>query len=315
MMTTPDLHAMVDQYLQQRRSLGYAMTGYELKLHAFADYVLRGNRWPLTARLALEWATLVRTAASSYHSKRLCYVRQFARYCANIEPRTEIPPTGLLGRGPRRPKPHIYSDAEIGRLLAATRSLQPRDGIRPASYRLLFGLLVSTGIRIGEALRCEEQDVDLRAGNLTVRKSKGVEARVVPLHPTAIKQLRDYLERRPAYLADPFEKRLLIGETGGPLEHAAVQGTFDRLRQRTGLAGGNRKQPRIHDFRHTFACRRLVAWQREGVDINQAIFRLSTYLGHVQPTDTYWYISVVPELLDNGCQRFEKFVQGEGVER
>jgi integrase len=196
--------------------------------------------------------------------------------------------------------------------MAATRKLRPADGIRAASYRILLGLLASTGIRIGEALRCEIGDVDLRSGVLTIRKSKGITARAVPLHSTPTRQLDDYFDRRPAYLANPFETRLLIGDAGTPLEYWAVQNVFRHLRRRAGLGGKGRGQPRIHDLRHTYACRRLVAWQREGVDLNRAMSRLSAYMGHVQPTDTYWYVSIVPELLDNGSRRFEQFANGKG---
>lgn len=312
MMSMPDLHAMVDEFLAHRRSLGYAMANYASQLHSFAGHASRAGDWPLSAALALEWATLPRNATSSYHSKRLSHVRQFARYCMRIEPRTEIPPMGILGGKTRRPQPHIYSDEEVARLTAATRSLHPADGIRAVSYRILLGLLASTGIRIGEALRCEISDIDLGSGILTVRESKGISARAVPLHSSAVEQLMEYCRRRPAYLADPFETRLLIGDDGTPLEYWAVQGVFDRLRRKVGLGGTGKSQPRIHDLRHTYACRRLVAWQREGVDLNRAMSRLSAYMGHVQPTDTYWYVSIVPELLDNGSRRFERFANGKG---
>jgi integrase len=235
--------------------------------------------------------------------------RTFARYCAAFDPRTEIPPSGLLASGRRRPAPYIYSPAEIQALLKAARALRPVDGLRPHTYAVLLGLLASTGIRIGEALRLTVDDVRWDASALSIRNSKRISERLVPLHSSTLDELRKYAQRRPIYLTDPAMPIFLVSGLGRPLGHSGVLRVFHRLRDQAGIQKSGGRQPRIHDLRHTFACIRMLQWHREGVPLDQAILSLSAYLGHVQPTDTYWYLSSIPDLLDACGERFEQYTE------
>ncbi len=236
-------------------------------------------------------------------------MREFDRHQAVFDPATEIPAVGLLGSTSRgRVQPHIYSDTEIAALLDQCRLLLPRRGLRPATYVTLFGVLAATGLRLSEVCRLHRDDVDLAAGIVTVRQTKFGKTRLVPLHPTATRALGVYAADRDA--------RLGAGPTGGffrtdrtpTLNPDTVQKTFLRVRQRLGwTATGRARRPRIHDLRHTFAVRRLLAWCVAGVDVDRKILALSTYLGHANPSHTYWYLTAVPELMAVTAGRFEDF--------
>jgi integrase/recombinase XerD len=242
-------------------------------------------------------------------------VRPFARYVAASEPRTEIPPLGLLGPSHRRLPPHIYSREEIAALLRAAAALSPIGGLRPRTYTTLFGLLVSTGLRISEALRLAQADVDLAAGVLTVRETKFRKTRLVPLHPSASRALGRYAAQRDRVHRQPPQPTFFLSEAGRPLAYSTVRTTFLRLRQALGWCRPGHRSPRIHDARHTFACHCLQRWYQDGADVDQHLLALSTYLGHAKVSDTYWYLTATPGLLGTPAARFERFAQrGEGAQ-
>ena len=235
-------------------------------------------------------------------------VRQFARHRALVDPTTEVPPVGFLGRIPRRPPPHIYSESEVAALLQQASRLLPRHGLRPATYVAYFALLVSTGLRLSEACRLTTDDVDRVNGILTIRKTKFRKSRLVPLHPTTTQALARYANRRDACRAAPRSEYFFRTEHSPRLGRDAVEKTFGRIKQRLGWTGhGRTRQPRIHDLRHTFVTRRLLGWYQNGADVDHKILALATYLGHAKVTDTYWYCTAVPELLASTSQRFERF--------
>jgi len=304
---------LVEEYLEYRRRLGYRLRSEGKMLLAFADYADRsGHRGPLTTELALCWARLPAGAAPLYQARRLQVVRCFARYRAIFDPGTEIPPEGLLGRAQRRVAPHIYTEPELFALLAAARRLRSSTGLRPQTYATLVGLLSCTGLRIAEALKLSRADVDLAQAALTIRETKFRKSRLVPLHPTTVVALQTYARLRDGCHPLPRTHVFFVSEEGTPLCYSTVRITFRKLRQALpGPTLANQRAPRIQDLRHTFACRRLLRWYAEGVDIDHAILALSTYLGHAQVSDTYWYLTGIPELLDLAASRFEQFAAPE----
>jgi integrase len=292
-------------YLRYRRALGYQLNRDGKMLLDFARYAdAQGHRGPLTVTLALQWATLPAQAAKRYHAHRLTVVRGFARYCALFEPTTEIPAPRLLGPAYRRSTPYLYTAAEQRVLLTAARQLAPAHGLRPHTYVALLGLLLCTGLRISEALHLGRDDVDWQRRLLLVKQTKFRKSRVVPLHPSAVQALRAYARRRDQLLPRAQADRFFLSGAGAALTYAAVRETFGELRTLLPVPAG-RKRPRLHDFRHTFACQRLLAWYREGIDVDHAIAALATYLGHAQVTDTYWYLTATPELLALAADRFQ----------
>lgn len=310
-MTRSSLQAQIDDYLAVRRGLGYQLDTDEPLLADFARHADRvGHQGPITTELVVGWAqTHCEHPAST--ARRLAAMRAFARHRVAFDPATEIPPVGLFGSVTRRrPQPHIYSDAEIAALLDQARLLAPSGGLCPRTYVTLFALLASTGLRLSEACQLQTDDVDLAKGILTVRQTKFRKTRLVPLHPTTTQALRVYGADRDTHLGVCRTAGLFRTERASTLKPPTVDKTFSRLRHRLGWTDqGRARPPRIHDLRHTFAVRRLLAWCVAGVDVDRKILALSTYLGHVKPSDTYWYLTAIPELMAVTAQRFEGFAQ------
>ncbi|MCK4431818.1 MAG: tyrosine-type recombinase/integrase [Candidatus Aminicenantes bacterium] len=297
----------VQEYLKFRRSCGYQLEAPGKELMLFARYaVLTGHKGLLTTELTVRWAKLPQDADPRYWATRYDIVRRFAEYRFLFDPATEIPPKGLLGPSKRRLSPHIYSDEEITALLQAASQLTPTDGLHPWTYVTLFGLLVSTGLRISEALNLSRKDADLNTGVLTIKETKFRKSRLVPAHASTLHVLRHYSKLRDSCHPGTRSKTFFLSEKGTPLNYRGVLYVFLKLRRKLGWQEADKK-PRIHDFRHTFTVRRLLKWYKEGANLDQKILALSTYLGHVQVTDTYWYLSAVPELLAIVSDKFENF--------
>lgn len=310
-MTPPSFLDQVEEYLAFRRGLGFDLKSPRWLLLDFARHAERvGHQGPMTIDLAVQWALCTRSIDPAQPVRRLSALRQFARHRVVFDPATEVPPVGLLGRVPRRKQPHIYSDAEVAALLRQASLLLPRGGLRPKTYVTFFSLLASTGLRLSEACRLAPTDVDLSDGVLTVREGKFRKSRLVPLHPTTTQALTRYAAHRNAS-RQTRSGAFFRTDRAPALTCAAVKKTFSRLRHRLGwTAQGRARRPRIHDFRHAFAVRRLLRWYEEGADVDRKILALSTYLGHAKATDTYWYLSAIPELMTLTSQRFERFARG-----
>lgn len=300
-----NLHSELKRYLSMRKGLGYKFQHQTRRLTDFVSFMEKRKATTITTKLAMEWATLPPDRHASW-ALRLTDVRGFARHIANIDPKTEVPPVGMLP-GLKRAKPYVYSDAEINALLAAALSLPPADGLRRWTYHHLFGLIAVTGMRLSEAIGLQRDDVDLEAGVLTVRLTKFGKSRLVPLHPTTSAALRNYAQRRDAHCASPCAPHFFVAERGGPLLHQYVHRVFWRLSREIGLRRpGDHSGPRVHDFRHRFAIWTLLGWYREGTDVERMLPVLSTYLGHTCVRDTYWYLSACPELMQEAAQRLDR---------
>ena len=248
-------------------------------------------------------------AAAGRHASwalRLTDVRGFARHLHGLEPRTEIPPTGIIVyRG--RTRPYLYTQEEIQTLLEAALALPPVHGLRRWTYHCLFGLLAVTGLRISEALALRREDADLETGILTILDTKFGKSRLVPLHRSTQQVLLNYARRRDAHLVVPRSPYFLVAERGGRLLPQYVYRVFWRLSRQTGLRGASAHSgPRLHDFRHCFAVATLLDWYRSGQSVDTLMPVLSTYLGHSCIRDTYWYLSACPELMDHAARRLEK---------
>jgi integrase len=307
-VSDPTMESRVQTYLALRRNLGCALEREGSLLLDFARYSDRtGHEGPLTTELAVRWAKRPEGTNPIWWARRLDVVRRFARHQVALDPRTEVPLPRLLGTSYHRDQPHIYSDEEISALLRATGALVPINGLRPFTYSTLFGLLASTGLRISEALRLARTDVNLQNGVLRIGETKFYKSRLVPLHATTTAALRRYQEQRDRLCPSAQAGTFFVSASGAALKQNAVWHTFVVLRRRLGWDDRpQRRRPRIHDLRHTMACRRLRAWYEDGTDINQALPLLSTYLGHVNVTNTYWYLSAVPDLMSLASARFER---------
>ena len=306
------LRAAVAYYLESRRKLGFALVKIGVQLNGLVRYAQETHhRGPLTTRLALDWAKLPQDANPLWWARRLDTVRRFARFWVAYDPCTEVPPTGVFGPSYRRGQVHIYTDEEITALMEATRQLESKRGWQPDVYRALFGLLACTGLRISEALALEDQDVDCKSGLLTVRRGKGGHSRSIPLDASAVAALDRYRQLRRRTVVQPKCAAFFLSSVGKPLVYTRVAAVFRQLCN--GLGWTHPPRPRLHDLRHTFAVRCLIEWHEKNEDVGQKILALSTYLGHRQVTDTYWYLTAVPQLLKIVSKRFETGAKGDCI--
>jgi integrase len=240
--------------------------------------------------------------------QRLGIVRGFTRYLNTIDPVNEVPPKDLMPAHRSRITPYLYSDEEIAGLLAAARALSP--ALRAATYETLVGLVVITGLRIGEAIRLDRTDVDLDEGSIIVRRAKFGKTREVWLHDSTIDALRAYARTRDQRWLVAATPRCFLSARGMALKDSIVHYTFRHLVRAADLEGrGARCQPRPHDLRHTFAVRTLLTWYRAGLEVEPKLPLLSTHLGHIQPASTYWYLQAAPELMAIAGQRLENVLR------
>ena len=302
-MTT--LRSALGRYVNMRQEFGYKFRKEARFLTNFVSFMEEQKATTITAKLAVDWATQPPDRHASW-VLRLAAVRGFARHVAHIDPATEVPRAGILPRL-RRSKPYIYSDAEIEALLKAALTLPPANGLQRWTYHCLFGLLAVTGIRVSEAMGLARADVDLREGLLTVRESKFGKSRHVPLHPMTQATLRSYAKRRDSHLGSRCGTQFFVAARGGRLHYSCVHSVFVRLSRQIGLRrASDLSGPRIHDFRHGVAVRTLLGWYRDGVDVDQQLPTLSTFLGHTCVRDTYWYLSACPELMEQAARRLDR---------
>jgi integrase len=309
---TKTMKLLVQEYLVERRRLGFALEISGSQLMAFARFAdASGHRGPLTCQLITSWARdEAKRATPLTWARRLEVIRPFAAHRARIEPGTYVPDANTFGRSRRRLAPHLYADREIIDLVAAAGRLSPKGTMRPVAYHALFGLIAATGLRVSEALRLKCTDVDLDAGILTVRQTKFAKSRLVPLHPTTTRALKHYLTVRQRHLPTVSDGPFLASARGTALAKRTVHWVFAQLRDQLGwTARGGHAAPRIHDLRHTFICRRVQLWHEHGTDIDNAMVALSTYVGHAKVSDTYWYLTAAPDLMSVAGRRFEQFVE------
>jgi integrase/recombinase XerD len=297
--------ALVD-YLAVRRALGFKLARDGLLLEQFVAYCEQRGADLVTTELALAWVSTPENASPGWLAMRLSVVRGFASWLQAGDPATEVPPLGWLP--PRhRSNPYLYSDTEIAALLAVAR--RARWPLSAATYEALIGLLVVSGLRVGEAIGLDRVDISLGEGLLTVRESKSGQSRQIPIHPTTVTALRHYLKRRAALSPIPAEPSLFVHPSGNRITYPSVQHMFHVLARRAGLTPRSPQcRPTIHGLRHSFAVNTLLRWYRDGADVQARLPLLSTWLGHADPKWTYWYLSACPELLALAAQRLETFV-------
>ncbi len=292
----------VADYLRFRRALGYKLERAGHLLPQFVDYLETANAPTLTSDLAISWARLATNARPNYWAARLAVVRGFARYLQTIDPATEIPPAGVFPARRHRPAPYLWSEQDIAGLLKTTATLV--SPLRAATYQALFGLLAVSGMRVGEAAGLDRDDLDTANGVITIRHAKFDRPRLVPLHPTTTTALNAYLAERDRLCPAPASVALFITATGTRLNRSDVAKTLRQLTTTMGLRTDT-IHPTAHQLRHSFAVRTMIDWHRSGAHVDERIAVLSTYLGHVSPADTYWYLSASPELMALAADRLE----------
>lgn len=304
------LREALSDYLELRRGLGFKMHDAGLQLPRFVSFLEQCGEPRITSALALQWAQQSTGVQPAEWARRLGFVRGFARYRSATDAATEVPAVGLLPHRSKRARPYLYTEQDIGRLLATALTLPtawPSTPVRPLQFHCLLGLLSVTGLRIAEALHLELCDVDLEQGVLTIRAAKHGRSRLVPIHPSTVTVLTEYLRCREQLRGAKRSRFVFISNTGGRLDGGTVHRTFYALSRQVGLrAPGASHGPRLHDLRHRFAVQTLLHWYAAGEDVARRLPVLSTFLGHVQVADTYWYLSAWPELMAQAMVRLEQ---------
>ncbi|MDP9120038.1 MAG: tyrosine-type recombinase/integrase [Acidobacteriota bacterium] len=301
----PLRQALAD-YLIVRRALGFKLCSDGRALRRFVEYAEGRSASVITTELALGWAQEVTEVDPARWAKRLRMVRQFAQYCSAFQPNTEVPPKGLLPFRYRRQPPYLYSEGEILRLIEAAKRLPSRTGLRAATYSTLLGLMAVTGMRMSEPIGLDRGDVDFSNGVITIRRSKFGKSRCIPLHASSQEALKRYQRLRDELCLHPQTPRFFLSERGTRVTERAMHGTFAKLSQEIGLRRpSGHRGPRLHDLRHTFAVQALLGWYRQGLDVERQLPKLATYLGHINTSSTYWYLSATPELLQRVVHQLE----------
>lgn len=293
----------VEDYLRVRRALGFKLERAGRILPQLVAYLEGAGATTVTSELAIAWARQPAGAQPQYWAARLTIARGFAAYLQTLDPAAEIPPAGVFAVRCRRSTPYLWSPTDIERLLAAARGL--RSPLRAATFETLFGLLAVTGMRTGETVALQRDDIDLTTGVITIRTpiAKGDRARLIPLHPTTIDALGRYTIARDRLCPRPRSATFFVSGAGTALDRSGVARTLRQLTTALGLRTDT-VHPRATDLRHTYAVRTLIDWQRSG-PIAPRIAILSTYLGHIRPAETYWYLSATPELMAVAADRLQ----------
>lgn len=297
-------HAAAD-YIALRRAMGFKLEKPGRLVLQFADHLDRLETRQLTIEAALAWARQPAHADPNWWAYRLSAVRGFAAYLHPRLPGIQVPPADLLPLRTKRATPYLYSAEDVVALMTAARRL--RTPLVAATYETLIGLLAVTGLRVGEAINLDRADIDMTAGMLTVVNGKFGKTRQIPLHPSSIERLRAYAGRRDALLPTPKATMFFLSTAGTRLSDCRVESTWRDLVRAAGLQRRSaRCRPRLHDLRHSFAVNTVLDWYRDGENVQARMPLLSTYLGHVDPSATYWYLSTAPELMALACARLER---------
>lgn len=301
MTASVSLRDRLDEYLSLRRSLGFKLSFSAYELPDFVEFAETAGAVHITTELALAWASQPPKDPRQRVARRMEAVRGFARFVSGVDPAGEVPPYDLIPSPERKIRPYLFTDEDIAALMTAAREMP--DSLRAATYETVIGLLAVTGMRIGEVIGLDRCDLDWDEGLLTIRGAKFNKTRLLPLDPSTITALGAYTEVRDRLCPRPDTPAFFVSTVGTRLRYQNVQFEFMRLAGKAGLQGSQGSRPRPHDLRHSFAVKSLIAWYRKGIDPAQHMAALSTYLGHVSPSDTYWYLHAAPELVTLAAQR------------
>jgi integrase len=302
-LATIDLGRQLEEYLRIRRSLGFKLERHAKLLAQFISSLHDQGADTITIDHVVSWVGLP-AGGRGWLAFRMSVLRGFLGYLHTLDPAVPVPPADLFPSGPRRAVPYLYSEDELAALLAATDTL--RYPLQRATYRTLISLLAVTGLRVGEAIGLDDDDLDVEHGVLAVTGKFG-KPRQVPLHPSSVAALDAYQRRRRTEHPRPGTPALFVSTPGTRLIYVNVSATFVKLVGRAGLVPRSAScRPRPHDLRHSFAVATLLDWYRDGGDVAARLPLLSTYLGHVEPANTYWYLHAAPELLAQAAQRLDR---------
>jgi integrase len=313
-MTKINYREELKLYLELRASLGIQISQFKSRLETFVEFLEETDDGTKThAEMAFDWASNTPSQCqTSTRATWLTYARMFLRYLKGTNPDVEVPGQGIIATARRR-NPYIFSTAQIASLIKCAGDLTPANSIRPHTHQTLLGLLACTGMRPGEAVRLKNENVYLEEDvpRLYIEKSKFDRSRWIVLHPSTVRKLQLYSQRRREF---GFEKNeaFFLNLRGNHVEGRNLRLAFGKLLKSAAITciQGTRA-PSLHSFRHTFAVHRLKNWYEQNADIRNLLPHLSVYMGHVDLEGTFWYLTATPELMTAAGQLFERYCEGE----
>ncbi len=296
----------IENFIKLRRLSGTDYASQARLLEYFDHFLVKRKlAEPRLSREIIEaYQQSLAGLAPRYRGNRFCVVRQLCEYLARTDPLSYVPEPLRTPPSYAAHTPYIYSRNEIRAMLAAASELPPAGSLRPHTYRTLLGLLYSTGIRIGEALALNIEHFLPAEQRLYIAQGKFRKARWTVLSDSTCRALEHYLGRRLAKTPRSRDASLFLNDRCKRLCHPTVNQTVKSLLNQCGIAGHGRAGPRIHDIRHSFAVHRLLAWYRDGQDVNARLPALATYMGHVHVSSTHLYLRPTAELLGEVHHRF-----------
>jgi integrase len=300
-----DLRTSLESYLATRRALGFSLEKNERYVGQFISWLEAAGTDKISLEACLAWASEPEGADPSWWGARLAAVRLFARWHAVFDDETEVPPDDIWPFRTRRAEPYPYTEDDICSLMGAAGQL--RSPLRAATYVTLIGLLAVSGMRVGEAIALDRDDVGWDERVIVIWRSKFERSREIVLHETTMAALADYAALRDKHCPAPQSPSFFVSCNRTRLNYKNVHFVFHDLAGKVGLAPlGENCRPRIHDLRHRFALETLIGWYRADLDVEPLLPALSGYLGHLAPSDTYWYLRAAPELMALAQERVEK---------
>jgi integrase len=309
------LSLLLQEYLEMRLSCGFKVLSTRKVLINFVRFAESIGADFITPEVFFRWKAEFGSASSKTWSMRLGQLVLFSGWLNAVDKRHKLLPRNLVSSRYYRKRPYIYKEDEVTAIIQAAEKLPSQNGIRSITYVALFGLLASTGLRVGEAISLQVGDVDLDCGVITVHRAKYGRERLVPMSPSVVQHMGEYARRRDRILGEQ-RASFFVSDSGAQLSYTAVHATFARASINAGVREEPRNSrqsgsgPRIHDLRHTFAVNVLKESYRKFKDPSPVMLILSTYLGHARPGHTYWYIEAVPELMALAGERFENRLEG-----
>jgi site-specific recombinase XerD len=298
--------AQIQDFIDLRRLSGTDYQSQSRLLGYFDRFLLeqRLNEPRMSREITDRYLESLSQLAPRSRYNRFCVVRQLCEYLARSDPLGYVPEPLKVIPSKGAHQPYIYSESEVQALLSAASQLPPKKSLRPHTYRTILGILYTTGIRIGEALALNLEDFHSTQQRLYIAEGKFRKARWVPLSASSCRALEQYVHKRSQIRPRSPDSPLLINERCRRLQHCTVNQTYHYLLRQCGIRHNKHTGPRIHDLRHTFAVHRLLAWYREGHDVNARLPWLATYMGHVDIHSTQVYLRATPELIEQVHRRF-----------
>lgn len=314
-MNTNLISNQVEEYITYKRGLGYKIKIEADELRRFAAYTRDINyEDSLTVDIALKWVALKPEYSRWYMARRLETIRTFAQYICIFDSNAQMPQKGIFGKCHGKVTPYIFTEKEIYHLMEVASDLLSPDGLRSITIPTAIGLMWVTGMRPGEICNLMNEDVDLINSFITIKETKFSKSRILPIHETTILELEKYKKKRNKLRKDYSKQNFFIMTGGNKLVLRNFENAWQIIRVSllADTQDWNRRPPRLYDIRHSFACNTILRWLQEGVNINNKILYLSTYLGHAKISHTYWYLTGTPEIISLLTNNFEEYFYGNG---